>query len=104
VYGKVSLLTKMPGDEWQKFANLRSYLAFMWCHPGKKLLFMGSEIAQPSEWNHDGSVTWDVLDQLIIMQHGRIVASGAPQDVLSENLLRNVFSVEASIETSPYHS
>jgi 1,4-alpha-glucan branching enzyme len=63
VYGKGSLLTKMPGDEWQKFANLRSYLAFMWGHPGKKLLFMGSEIAQPGEWNHDGSVTWDVLDR-----------------------------------------
>ncbi|MGO7668871.1 1,4-alpha-glucan branching protein GlgB [Rhizobium ruizarguesonis] len=63
VYGKGSLLTKMPGDEWQKFANLRSYLAFMWGHPGKKLLFMGSEVAQPGEWNHDGSVTWDVLDR-----------------------------------------
>ncbi|MDU0306067.1 1,4-alpha-glucan branching protein GlgB [Rhizobium sp. 10PS4] len=63
VYGKGSLLTKMPGDEWEKFANLRSYLAFMWGHPGKKLLFMGSEVAQPSEWNHDGSVTWDVLDR-----------------------------------------
>ncbi|EJC63763.1 alpha-1,4-glucan:alpha-1,4-glucan 6-glycosyltransferase [Rhizobium leguminosarum bv. viciae WSM1455] len=63
VYGKGSLLTKMPGDEWQKFANLRSYLAFMWGHPGKKLLFMGSEVAQPGEWNHDGSVSWDVLDR-----------------------------------------
>lgn len=63
VYGKGSLLTKMPGDEWQKFANLRSYLAFMWGHPGKKLLFMGSEVAQPDEWNHDGSVSWDVLDR-----------------------------------------
>ncbi|TAV45051.1 1,4-alpha-glucan branching protein GlgB (plasmid) [Rhizobium leguminosarum] len=63
VYGKGSLLTKMPGDEWQKLANLRSYLAFMWGHPGKKLLFMGSEVAQPGEWNHDGSVTWDVLDR-----------------------------------------
>nr|WP_210202062.1 1,4-alpha-glucan branching protein GlgB [Rhizobium chutanense] len=63
VYGKGSLLTKMPGDDWQKFANLRSYLAFMWGHPGKKLLFMGSEVAQPGEWNHDASVTWDVLDR-----------------------------------------
>lgn len=63
VYGKGSLLGKMPGDEWQKFANLRSYLAFMWGHPGKKLLFMGSEIAQPGEWNHDASVSWDVLDR-----------------------------------------
>ncbi|MBX5050402.1 1,4-alpha-glucan branching protein GlgB [Rhizobium lentis] len=63
VYGKGSLLGKMPGDEWQKFANLRSYLAFMWGHPGKKLMFMGGEIAQPGEWNHDASVTWDVLDR-----------------------------------------
>ena len=63
VYGKGSLVSKMPGDEWQKFANLRAYLAFMWGHPGKKLLFMGAEIAQPAEWNHDGSVSWDVLDR-----------------------------------------
>ncbi|MBB4234615.1 1,4-alpha-glucan branching protein GlgB [Rhizobium esperanzae] len=63
VYGKGSLLGKMPGDEWQKFANLRSYLAFMWGHPGKKLMFMGGEIAQPGEWNHDASISWDVLDR-----------------------------------------
>ncbi|WFU11540.1 1,4-alpha-glucan branching protein GlgB (plasmid) [Rhizobium sp. CB3090] len=63
VHGKGSLLTKMPGDDWQKFANLRAYLAFMWGYPGKKLLFMGGEIAQPGEWQHDQSVTWDVLDQ-----------------------------------------
>ncbi|MBX5241662.1 1,4-alpha-glucan branching protein GlgB [Rhizobium sp. NLR22b] len=63
VYGKGSLLGKMPGDEWQKFANLRSYLAFMWGHPGKKLMFMGGEIAQLGEWNHDASISWDVLDR-----------------------------------------
>ncbi|MEF0941751.1 1,4-alpha-glucan branching protein GlgB [Rhizobium sp. BR 362] len=63
VHGKGSLLTKMPGDDWQKFANLRAYFAFMWGYPGKKLLFMGGEIAQPGEWQHDQSVTWDVLDQ-----------------------------------------
>ncbi|ANK88845.1 MULTISPECIES: 1,4-alpha-glucan branching protein GlgB [unclassified Rhizobium] len=63
VYGKGSLLGKMLGDEWQKFANLRSYLAFMWGHPGKKLMFMGGEIAQPGEWNHDESIAWDVLDR-----------------------------------------
>ncbi|MDO9708993.1 1,4-alpha-glucan branching protein GlgB [Paracraurococcus sp. LOR1-02] len=62
VYGKGSLLGKMPGDEWQKFANLRAYLSFMWTHPGKKLLFMGGEIAQPAEWNHDASVNWPLLD------------------------------------------
>ena len=62
VYGKGSLLGKMPGDEWQRFANLRAYLAFMWSHPGRKLLFMGQEIAQPTEWNHDAAVPWHLLD------------------------------------------
>jgi 1,4-alpha-glucan branching enzyme len=52
----------MPGDPWQQFANLRAYLGFMWTHPGKKLLFMGGEIAQPTEWNHDASVAWPLLD------------------------------------------
>jgi len=61
VHGKGSLLTKMPGDEWRRFANLRAYLAFMWTHPGKKLLFMGCELAQPTEWNHDGQLPWDLL-------------------------------------------
>ena len=61
VYGKGSMLGKMPGDEWQKFANLRLLYGFMFGHPGKKLLFMGDEIGQPSEWNHDSSVDWAVL-------------------------------------------
>jgi 1,4-alpha-glucan branching enzyme len=63
VYGKGSLIRKMPGDDWQRFANLRAYLGFMWGHPGKKLIFMGGEIAQWSEWNHDASIDWDLLDQ-----------------------------------------
>jgi 1,4-alpha-glucan branching enzyme len=61
VYGKKSLLAKMPGDWWQQFANLRTYYAFMWTYPGKKLMFMGCEIAQPTEWNHDAELSWDVL-------------------------------------------
>ena len=61
VYGKFSLIRKMPGDEWQKFANLRAYFGFMWGHPGKKLLFMGGEIAQWNEWSHDGEIEWDLL-------------------------------------------
>jgi 1,4-alpha-glucan branching enzyme len=56
VHGKRSIFGRMPGDEWQRFANLRAYYAFMWTHSGKKLTFMGNEIAQGREWNHDGAV------------------------------------------------
>ncbi|MDO9126702.1 MAG: 1,4-alpha-glucan branching protein GlgB, partial [Parvibaculum sp.] len=61
VHGKGSLIGKMPGDRWRKFATLRAYFTFMWTHPGKKLLFMGGEIAQDSEWNHDAEVPWHLL-------------------------------------------
>jgi 1,4-alpha-glucan branching enzyme len=60
VHGKGSLLTKMPGDEWQRFANLRLLYALAFAQPGKKLLFMGAELAQPEEWNHDGSISWQL--------------------------------------------
>ena len=61
VHGKRSILGRMPGDEWQRFANLRAYYGFMFGHPGKKLLFMGSEFGQESEWRHDHSLDWHLL-------------------------------------------
>ena len=62
VHGKHSLLGRMPGDEWQRFANLRAYYASMYAHPGKKLMFMGGEIAQGQEWSHDRSLDWHLLE------------------------------------------
>ena len=62
VHGKRSLLDKMPGDRWQKFANLRALYAYMWAHPGKKLLFMGGELAEWEEWDAEGSLHWNLLE------------------------------------------
>jgi 1,4-alpha-glucan branching enzyme len=63
VHGKGSILGRMPGDRWQRFANLRAYYGFMFGHPGKKLLFMGNDIGQEREWSHDRSLDWHLLEQ-----------------------------------------
>jgi 1,4-alpha-glucan branching enzyme len=62
VHGKRSLIGKMPGDEWQRFANVRAFLAYMFGHPGKKLLFMGSEIGQYEEWDYNSGIRWELLE------------------------------------------
>ncbi|QFS83101.1 1,4-alpha-glucan branching enzyme GlgB [Roseivivax sp. THAF40] len=71
VHGKGSMLARMPGNDWERFANLRAYYGFMWGHPGKKLIFMGQEFAQPAEWNHDAELDWGALDN---PAHGGIQA------------------------------
>ncbi len=75
VHGKGSLLHKMPGDQWQKLANVRAYLSFMWAHPGKQLLFMGSEFGQPSEWSEERGLDWWILDQPVHRGLQSLVAS-----------------------------
>ena len=80
VHGKGSLLNKMPGDRWQQLANLRALYAWMWAHPGKKLLFMGGEIAQEREWSHDRSIDWHLLN---LPEHAGVQALvGALNDVM----------------------
>ncbi len=60
-HGKGSLLARMPGDDWQRHANMRVFFALMWAHPGKKLIFMGNEFAQENEWSHSGEIAWHIL-------------------------------------------
>jgi 1,4-alpha-glucan branching enzyme len=73
VHGKASMINKLPGDPWQKHATLRTLYGYMFGHPGKKLLFMGSEIGQWREWNHDASLDWQLLDEPIHAQLRRFV-------------------------------
>ena len=73
VHGKGSLLAKMPGDRWQQFANLRAAFALMFAHPGKKLLFMGDEIAHDGEWNHDAQLDWELLGDPPHDRHAALV-------------------------------
>jgi len=75
VHGKGSLLSKMPGDQWKKLANVRAFLSFMWAHPGKQLLFMGSEFGQPSEWSEERGLDWWILDQPVHAGLHRLVTS-----------------------------
>lgn len=70
VHGKKSILDRMPGDAWQKFATMRAYYGWMWAFPGKKLLFMGNEFAQGREWNHDISLDWHLLEGEDNWHHG----------------------------------
>ncbi len=85
VHGKGSLIKKMPGDEWQRFANARAFLAYMFGHPGKKLLFMGSEIAQYEEWYYNTSIRWELINfdyhrklQLLVSELNKFYRTHAP--------------------------
>ena len=102
VYGKRALLDKMPGDEWQRFANARAFLSYMYGHPGKKLLFMGSEIGQTKEWNHEAQVEWWLLDHEI---HRRFQAFCAALNGLyqSEPALYEVDFQPAGFEWIDFH-
>jgi len=92
VHGKGSLFGKMPGDHWQKMANLRAYYGFMWGHPGKKLMFMGGEVAQVTEWNHDASVVWDLLDSPQHAGMQRLIAD-----------LNAIYSAEPALQYGDLH-
>ncbi|TQF67435.1 1,4-alpha-glucan branching protein GlgB [Pseudoalteromonas luteoviolacea] len=93
VHGKGSLLSKMPGDDWQQFANLRAYYGFMFAHPGKKLLFMGSELAPRTEWDHNQSLDWSLLESE--------AHSGIYKTVKSLNKLYNETPALYEVDTSP---
>ena len=93
VHGKGSLLAKMPGDSWQKLANLRALFAYMWTHPGKKLLFMGSEFGQWNEWYHETSLDWHLLQE-------------APHQGLQRFVkdLNHIYRSEAALHELEFHN
>ena len=97
VYGKGSLIGKMPGDDWQKFANLRALFGYMWGHPGKKLLFMGGEFGQRREWTHEGELEWWVTE---LPEHAGVQRLGArPESRLPQRARAassSIFSQKAS--------
>lgn len=89
VHGKLSLIGRMPGDTWRKFANLRAYFGYMWTHPGKKLLFMGGEFGQYVEWNHDAAPHWHLLEDPFHAGLQRLVAD-----------LNRIYSAEPALHAS----
>ena len=102
VYGKRSLLEKMPGDDWQKFANLRLLFTYMYSFPGKKLIFMGSEFSQRHEWNHEGSLDWHELGYEYHSNISRLVSDLNHIYTNEPAISRNDFSPE-SFEWIDYH-
>ncbi len=102
VYGKGSLIMKMPGDEWQKFANLRMFFGWMYGHPGKKLLFMGGEFGQVREWNHDGALDWE-LTQLPRHDGLRRLVQHLNHVYRSESALWNQDDTHESFEWIDFH-
>ena len=92
VHGKGSLIGKMPGDEWRRFANVRAFLGYMYAHPGKKLLFMGCELGQYEEWNWQGSLRWDLVQYPF---HAKL------QEYLRQ--LNHVYKSEPALYEVDYH-
>ena len=98
VHGKGTLLGKMAGDDWQKFANLRAYYAFMWGYPGKKLLFMGQEFAQRREWSEARALDWNLLD---FRPHRGVRQTGARPQLSLPRRARRCMRATASRRASP---
>jgi 1,4-alpha-glucan branching enzyme len=102
VYGKRALLDKMPGDEWQRFANCRAFLSYMYGHPGKKLLFMGCEFGQTAEWNSEGQIEWWLL-QFPIHQKLRTFCAAINRLYVSEPALYEVDFTYRGFEWIDFH-